>query len=47
MLAIALVIVLLSVLAGCGLPMPPNATPCEKDRASMECQVYQYNRAGG
>ena len=47
MLAIARVMVLLAVLTGCTLPMPPNATPCEMDRVSQECQAYMYMRAGG
>jgi hypothetical protein len=47
MVTIARVLVVLCVLTGCGLPMPPNATPCEREPSSYECQVWAYNRAGG
>jgi hypothetical protein len=43
MLAIARVMVVLGALAGCNLPLPPNATPCEKDRASKECEIWMYD----
>jgi hypothetical protein len=43
MSAIVRVIVVLSVLAGCGLPPPPNATPCERAPGTMECQIWMYD----
>ena len=43
MLANARVMVAACALAGCNLPLPPNPTPCERDRASMECQVWMYD----
>ena len=48
MLAIVRVgaIVVLTALAGCGLPMPPNATPCERAPGTMECQIWMTNRMG-
>jgi len=44
-LAIARVMVVLSALAGCGLPTPPNATPCERAPGTMECQIWMYDHA--
>jgi hypothetical protein len=45
MLAITRMVVVLSMLAGCGLPMPPNANPCERAPGTQECQIWMYNRA--
>ncbi|HEY6511307.1 MAG TPA: hypothetical protein VI032_04975 [Burkholderiaceae bacterium] len=47
MQAIARVIVVLCSLAGCGLPTPPNATPCEVAPGTRECQIWMDNRMGG
>jgi hypothetical protein len=46
MLAIARVMAVLGALAGCGLPMPPNATPCERAPGTQECQIWMTNRMG-
>ena len=41
MLAIARIVVVLCMLAGCGLPTPaPNANPCERAPGTEECQVF-------
>ena len=45
MLAIARVMVVLSVLASCALPVPPNSGPCQVAPGSQECQIWMYNRA--
>jgi hypothetical protein len=47
MLRFACVVMVLSVLAGCGLPVPANATPCEREPSSQECQIWAYAHAGG
>jgi hypothetical protein len=47
MLAMAHVMTVLSVLAGCGLPPAPNATPCERAPGTQECQIWMYSHAGG
>jgi predicted small lipoprotein YifL len=46
MLAVARVIVVLATLTGCGLPTPPNATPCERAPGTRECQIWMDNRMG-
>ena len=45
MLAIARVMVVLSVLTGCGLPVPANSGPCQVAPGSQECRIWMYNRA--
>jgi hypothetical protein len=45
MLAAARVLVVLTLLAGCGLPMPPNATPCDRAPGTQECHIWMNNRA--
>jgi hypothetical protein len=47
MLALARVMVLLAVLAGCNLPAPPNSGPCQTAPGSRECQDWTSNREGG
>ena len=46
MLAIARVVVVLSVLTGCGLPVPANSGPCQVSPGSQECQTWMYSHAG-
>lgn len=46
MLAIARVVVICVVLAGCGMPMPQNATPCERAPGTQECVVWASMRMG-
>jgi predicted small lipoprotein YifL len=49
MLALARAMVVLSVvsvLAGCGLPVPANATPCEKAPGTRECDIWMANHMG-
>jgi hypothetical protein len=43
--AIARVILVLCVLTGCSLPMPPNSGPCQVAPGSQECQIWMYSRA--
>jgi predicted small lipoprotein YifL len=44
MVAIARVMAVLATLAGCGLPPPSNATPCETEgHASQACQIWMYD----
>ena len=45
MLAAARVLVVLTLLAGCGLPIPPNATPCDRAPGPQECHIWMNNRA--
>jgi predicted small lipoprotein YifL len=40
MLAIAVAMVVLSVLTGCGLPVPANSGPCQVAPGSQECQIW-------
>ena len=45
MLRISRIVAVVFVLAGCGLPTPPNANPCERAPGSQECQIWMYSRA--
>ena len=46
MLVIARALAMLSVLAGCALPVPPNSSPCQVSPGSQECQIWMYSNAG-